>query len=92
MVGGEHFFSSLDVAVWNKQYLEDSEQKDELLNEPMPYEAIPIKGQTQKENIIRQVFIILSDKVPEFGQDDCWLFVSQYSFASQRWKLGENMH
>ena len=27
--------------------------------------------------------------VPEFGRDDCWLFVFKYSFASQRGKLGE---
>ena len=40
---------------------------------------------------IMQIFIILSDKGPEFGRDDCWLFVFQYSFATQRLKLGKNM-
>ena len=37
-----------------------------------------------------QISIILSDLVPEFGRDDCWLFVFLYSFGSQRWKLAEN--
>ena len=40
---------------------------------------------------IMKIFIILSDKGPEFGRDDCWLFVFQYSFATWRLKLGENM-
>ena len=38
---------------------------------------------------IMQIVIISSDYVPEFGQDDCRLFVLQYSFASQRWKLAQ---
>ena len=34
-----------------------------------------------------QVFIILSDYVPQIGRDDCRLFVLQSSFASQTLKL-----
>ena len=41
--------------------------------------------------VIMQIFIILSDYVLEFRQDNCMLFVFQYSFASQSWKLAENM-
>ena len=29
--------------------------------------------------------------MPEFGRDDCWLFVFQYSFATQRLKLGKHI-
>ena len=37
---------------------------------------------------IMKSFIILSHLVPELERDDCWFFVFQSSFDSQRWKLG----
>ena len=37
--------------------------------------------------VIIQILMILSDQVPEFRRDDYWVFVFQYSFASQKWKL-----
>ena len=33
----------------------------------------------------------LSNQVSEFERDDCMLFVFQYRFVFQRWKLAENM-
>ena len=37
--------------------------------------------------IIKKIFIILLDLVPEFGRDYCYFFVFLYSYALQRLKL-----
>ena len=42
-------------------------------------------------SVIMKIYIFVSDLVPEFGRDDCWVSVFQSSFALQRWQLGEKL-